>query len=396
MGIAGASFEFLRSRSPVLYIRLGGVVLMIAIIISGTLEREQDPATTLGWQVLMASLALAYGMAFWLNTEPFPQQRPWQKWMLCAQYALSIPFGTATVSLLTTATIPLVLRSRYWRPWMLAQVALVVGQTTWLIRSAIPRIPREVTQTEILAAVSSSAIESLAWQLFAFAAAVLIVRLNGEREKLARLNAELRGAQLLLSDASRLSERLRISRELHDSLGHHLTALNLQLEVAQHLPDDQLRPQLGQAQFLSRLVLADIRQAVSEWRAESSTALPEALRSLTTGTVAVDLKIEIEDRLPSAGPALAHALYRCAQEGITNTLKHGAARHITISLRRQEEHLVLEVADDGQGSAAVVPGNGLSGMEARMQEFGGSVRFETATAQGFRLIVTVPLPVVAA
>ena len=396
MGIAWAPFEFLRSRSPVLYIRLGGIVLVIAIIISGTLERQQDPASTLGGQMLMAGLTLAYGVAFWLNTEPFPQQRPWQKWMLGAQYGLSIPFGTATVSLLTTATIPLVLRSRFWRPWMLAQVALVVGQTIWLIRSALVQIPREVTQGEILATIGSNIIETLAWQLFAFAAAVLIVRLNGEREKLARLNAELRGAQLLLSDASRLSERLRISRELHDSLGHHLTALNLQLEVAQHLPDDQLRPQLAQAQFLSRLVLADIRQAVSEWRAESSTALPEALRSLTTGTVAVDLEIEIEEGLPSTGPALAHALYRCAQEGITNTLKHAAARHITISLRHQEEQLVLEVSDDGQGSSAVMPGNGLSGMQARMEEFGGNVRFKTAPGKGFRIIVTVPRPVVAA
>ncbi|MCX6596898.1 MAG: sensor histidine kinase [Acidobacteria bacterium] len=379
-----------------LYIRLGGVVLVLAIIISGTIERQQEPASSLGSQVLMAALALAYGVVFWLNTGPFPQRLPWQRWLLVMQYGLSMPFSSATVSLLTTATIPLALRQRFWWPWMLAQMALVVGQTVWQIQSAVARAPVVVTQSDVVGAIAANIIESMAWQLFAFAAAVLIVRLNREREKLARLNAELRGAQLLLSDASRLSERLRISRELHDSLGHHLTALNLQLEVAQHLPDDQLRPQLAQAQFLSRLVLADIRQAVSEWRAESSTALPEALRSLTTGTTAVDLKIEIEEGLPSAGPALAHALYRCAQESITNTLKHGAARHITISLRRQEGQLVLEVSDDGQGSAALVPGNGLSGMEARMEEFGGTVQFETAAGKGFRIIVTVPLPVVAA
>ncbi|MBP7917273.1 MAG: histidine kinase dimerization/phosphoacceptor domain-containing protein, partial [Arenimonas sp.] len=86
------------------------------------------------------------------------------------------------------------------------------------------------------------------------------------REEQRRLNAELRATRTLLAESSRVGERLRISRELHDLLGHHLTALSLNLEVAGHLTEGLAQEHVKQSHSLAKLLLADVREAVSEMR----------------------------------------------------------------------------------------------------------------------------------
>src|SRR3546814_12036878 len=78
-----------------------------------------------------------------------------------------------------------------------------------------------------------------------------------------RSNSELRATRALLAESSRLSERMRISRELHDLLGHHLTALSLNLEVATHVSSGKAQEHVRQAHTLAKLLLTDVREAVS-------------------------------------------------------------------------------------------------------------------------------------
>ena len=86
------------------------------------------------------------------------------------------------------------------------------------------------------------------------------------RDSLSRANAELRATRALLADSSRMAERARISRELHDLLGHHLTALHLQLEVATHLAEGEVRGPVSKAKSVAKVLLADLREAVSTLR----------------------------------------------------------------------------------------------------------------------------------
>jgi signal transduction histidine kinase len=106
----------------------------------------------------------------------------------------------------------------------------------------------------------------------------------GSRRRRARSNAgwnaELRATRALLAESARVNERTRISRELHDLLGHHLTALSLNLEVAGHLSEGRVKEHVQQAHTLARLLLTDVREAVSQLREGGAIDLGAALRPL--------------------------------------------------------------------------------------------------------------------
>ncbi len=137
--------------------------------------------------------------------------------------------------------------------------------------------------------------------------------------------------------------------------------------------------------------MADIREAVSEWRAETSTALPDALQSLTSAFASSQLVLDVGTEIPATPPIVTHALFRCAQEAVTNAMRHAGPSRITVSLRHDAGTLRLAVEDNGRGIAEIRPGNGLSGLRSRVEEIGGKVSFDTAFGKGFRMEVEVPL-----
>ncbi|MBC7928091.1 MAG: sensor histidine kinase, partial [Bryobacteraceae bacterium] len=332
---------------------------------------------------------------FILATAPFPRHTPRQRWLLLAQIFTSIPLES-NLSVLAAITIPLVLRKGQWWRWLawtlgLLAVRIVVGGLYWFNVNR-SRIPSDTSAWALPFTLSVGLSEILAWHMFGFLAAMLIVRIYDDQQRLALLNAELKGAQFLLMDSGRLSERVRISRELHDSLGHHLTSLSLQLEIAERLPDSQIRPKLREVRFLARLLMAEIREAVSQWRSETSPALTDALRSLSGAMPGITVEMSIEPAMPPTPPSLGHALFRCAQEALTNAVRHGGATTLQVSLRHQDDVLYMEMTDNGIGCASPMPGNGLSGMASRMAEFDGGVSFNSAPGQGFYVEVHAPCP----
>src|SRR5204863_1503702 len=96
----------------------------------------------------------------------------------------------------------------------------------------------------------------------------------------ARANAELHATRALLVEDSRVAERLRISRDLHDTLGHHLTALSLQLEVASRLASGPAAERVTEAHAITRLLLGDVRDVVSRLRESSHFDVAAAIRTL--------------------------------------------------------------------------------------------------------------------
>lgn len=209
----------------------------------------------------------------------------------------------------------------------------------------------------------------LGFQLFAFFAA--------------RLHAQL-------AERSRAEERLRIARELHDALGHHLTAMSLNLEIAAHQTTGEAHDNVRAAQSLARLLLGDVRELAYSMKHGRAADIADGLARLAEIVPVPAVHVEVPDGLRVTDPRSSHALLRCAQEFVTNSIRHAGARNIWIALSAGASGLELTARDDGVGARELRPGAGLSGMRERLEELGGSLVIDAGGA-GFSLRATVPV-----
>ncbi len=233
-------------------------------------------------------------------------------------------------------------------------------------------------------------IMNLGLTLFPFIASLLAMKQVQARSELRRVNSELLATQSLLAENTRIAERVRISRELHDLVGHHLTALTLNLEVASHVSEGKSKQHVDQAASISRLLLSDVREVVSDMRRDGQVDLREALEMLARGVPDLNVHLEIPQKLSQTDPRRAQILLRCAQELITNAVRHASAANLWISLEAGEEGLSLRARDDGQGVLQLMPGNGLNGMRERLKELGGRLDISTAPGAGFQVRAWMP------
>ena len=228
----------------------------------------------------------------------------------------------------------------------------------------------------------------LGFQSFA-AVAVYVARREAEaRQALAFANAELRATRSLLEEASRVNERTRIARELHDVLGHDLTALGLQLEIATHVPCDKAPEHIAKARDVNARLLRNVRDVVGAMRASEGADLREALHTLVEDLPGLAVHLTLPDSLRIDDAARAHCVLRCVQEIVTNTLRHARASNLWITIEQRPDGIAVDTRDDGRGAQAMLLGHGLSGMRARLEELGGFLRIAPAPS----FAVTAQLP----
>jgi signal transduction histidine kinase len=213
------------------------------------------------------------------------------------------------------------------------------------------------------------------------------------REDQRRLNAELRATRTLLAESSRVGERLRISREVHDLLGHHLTALSLNLEVAGHLTEGLAQEHVKQSHSLAKLLLADVREAVSEMRQGGTIDIIASIEPLLQSVPNLQIDFQADRALRLEDAADAQVVLRCVQEIITNTIKHAGAKKLELTLQKLDKLLTLNAKDDGYGVSLAKLGNGLQGMKERVAARNGQMVIHTAPGQGFTVSITLPLGV---
>jgi signal transduction histidine kinase len=230
----------------------------------------------------------------------------------------------------------------------------------------------------------------LALQLVAFFVFRAMAREVAARSALAAGNAELRALGTVLADGSRMAERLRIAQELHDALGHHLTALSLNLEAALQLTQGAAHASVATAQALARRLLSDVREIVAASRASDGVNLAQALHSLSEAVPRPRIHLDIPADLRAPDPERAHTLLRCAQEMITNAARHSDADNLWISVRREGDALCIEARDDGRGSDGA-DGFGMRGMRERIARAGGQLRVVTQPGRGFAVSALLPL-----
>jgi signal transduction histidine kinase len=224
------------------------------------------------------------------------------------------------------------------------------------------------------------------FQAFAVSTVALARSERVAREALARANAELHATRALLAENSRVDERLRIARDLHDTLGHHLAALSLQLDVASRLADDRAAEHVRQAHAITRLLLSDVRDVVSRMRDSGRIDLAQAIRALVPAPGGdLHVHLDIPDTLAIDDSARADAILRCVQEIITNTARHAAAANLWIRLEPGPDGIALHARDDGRGASSLTWGNGLRGMRERFEEHSGRVEFDGAAGRGFEV-----------
>ena len=208
--------------------------------------------------------------------------------------------------------------------------------------------------------------------------------------ELRRVNAELLATRALLAESARDSERLRVSRELHDVTGHKLTALNLNLELLRHDAGIGARRELATASQLGSELLSDIRAVVSRLRSDDGIDLREALRRLAEPFPRPTIRIDVQEGLRVRSTEVAEVLLRAAQEALTNSVRHAGASHIWVSLQPGADRIDLVVADDGPFTGSYTAGNGLTGLRERVEGIGWSVGIDRSDHGGLQLTVHVP------
>jgi signal transduction histidine kinase len=243
--------------------------------------------------------------------------------------------------------------------------------------------------------------------LFALSLAFVLLLMNAllterqSREKLALANAQLRQYALRIENQATLQERNRIARDIHDSLGHSLTALNLQLETAlKLLSTDPAKATsfLAQAKRLGSTALQDVRHSVSAMRSDplQGRSLEEAIASLilefqrSTGITPIS-NLMVGCPIP---PEMTPALYRIVQEALTNICKYAEANEIKINLQISSNQLELIIQDNGKGFNVKqnISGFGLQGMRERTLALGGKFEINTSPGEGCKITAKFKLP----
>jgi signal transduction histidine kinase len=198
-------------------------------------------------------------------------------------------------------------------------------------------------------------------------------------------------AQAVIASTARDAERLRISRELHDAWGHELTALGLQLEIATHVGDPgRVNDHVRQAKGLASELLAKVRDVVSTLRESERCDLKDALealaQSIPTPAIHVDMSPGVR-----VSPEHAHALMRCAQEAVTNAVRHAGASNLWLQVTSDGHGVRLVARNDGSVRAiASSPGSGLLGMRERVECLGGKLAVRSGADFGFTVDAWLP------
>lgn len=338
--------------------------------------------------------------------EPWSQAAP--RWALAVLFGLLVPLavgqlllsplpGLAGVLLVLNA----VMMAEYLRP-RVAIVAIVAQTSLMLLPGLWDPSLWEVPWTLV------TAVAFLSFQGFAFVMVVSLRQAETARRESEAIQTALREAQARLAESSRTEERLRIARDLHDAVGHQLTALSLTLQVAARQASDGSREQLLLCQRLAADLLDEVRSVVGQMReggAEPALVdgaaaprvpgarLRDALVALGDGLPRPRLHVHVDETLPALPQPLADVVSRCVREIVTNAARHSDAADVWVSVEHAHGVVELTAHDDGRvaGPGPVVAGNGLTGMAERCAAHGGSLAWRVAPDGGFSLQASLPL-----
>ncbi len=228
-------------------------------------------------------------------------------------------------------------------------------------------------------------------------------RIRAERllQDLQKAHQQLQEYALKIEELAITAERGRLAREMHDTLGHRLTVAAVQLEGAQRLVNthpERAKQMIATVREQVLAALDELRTTVARLRSpvEVDLPLPQALRRLTrdfTQATGIQVHLQLPDTLPPLPESHRLALYRAAQETLTNVQRHAKAHQVEITLDTKEDRLILRVRDDGQGipENAETQGFGLRGLRERAVQLGGTLHVTPLHPHGTEVVLEIPI-----
>jgi len=289
-------------------------------------------------------------------------------------------------------------------PSSVAVLVAVLCAATGLmpVRVAVPVLIAAFVVLEMVASITGQDfgfLAVLAGFAVLFGSMYLAFRLAEAQRETKRLLAELEAGQAALAEAAGLAERQRLAREMHDVLAHSLSGLSLQLEgarmlVAEDPSDPRLPVAVDRAHHLARTGLEEARRAIGMLRDDDLPG-PDRLAAMAeqfTRDQAVPCDFAVSGEPHPLGSQARLALYRVAQEALTNVTKHASPTRVSLRLAYESTATRL-IVEDFAARPPVIPdetgGYGLTGMRERAELLGGTLS-AGATGHGFRVELAVP------
>jgi len=366
--------------------------------------------------VAFSALQVGYVVVVtWLYRLVWPDTEVWQ-----------IALGLTLLAIITEAVSLLSLIGLQW-DWLMFLVTAVLSFTILPLRPAIGA----GIFLYVMAGVNLGLLENWDWSAlypslltllpaFAFVAvfSLIVQVLQNQKYRAERLLGELEESKAELEQAHRrlqsyadeveelavVRERTRLAREIHDTLGHYLSILTIQLETIAKLQErdpERASVEIAEARRVAAQSMQEVRNAVAALRPTSiatlslAGALAQLGEEFERSSPETALTLDLETELPALSPDISLALYRAAQEALTNVRKHARAGKVLLRLRYEEGALELLAQDNGRGTvptgATLEGGFGLVGLRERVELLGGQLWHGPAEQGGYRLVVRVPV-----
>ena len=227
-----------------------------------------------------------------------------------------------------------------------------------------------------------------------------------EKAKVTKLNKELEESYAKLQEYSArieelivAKERNRVAQEIHDSLGHSLTAIIMHLDYIEKIvlnDSNKAKEIVVKTQNLARNSIDQVRMAVYALKDSNSLhrGLVSSIKDMI-GSIEVNEGISVkhclDEKVEDLSPNIKDILYKTIQEGLTNGINHGKSTEFRIEVQVEEEKLHLKIQDNGRGCKDINKGNGLFGIEERVKLVSGEVGFESVIGEGFIILISIPI-----
>jgi signal transduction histidine kinase len=228
--------------------------------------------------------------------------------------------------------------------------------------------------------------------------------LRKEKKEVERLNQELKLSYNKLKEQSEkieelaiAKERNRVAGEIHDNLGHSLVALNMNLDVIEKIIDRDIvkaKQLASKSHILTRESMEELRKAVYALKEEGSSTLIDSIEGIAAnieGTGEVKVILDVDEKVEDLLPEYKNIIYISIKEALTNSIKHGGAKEISINIKLGKNEVLVSIEDNGLGCSNLVKGNGLIGIEDRINKFGGDVTYNGKDKEGFKIDLSLPI-----
>jgi signal transduction histidine kinase len=274
-------------------------------------------------------------------------------------------------------------------------VLLIINFIAFCIPYKINAIPSNI----------SSIKDIFIYYLNSFVVVFVVRSMFMEKLKTDKLNKDLISANQKLKEYSTkieeltsAKERTRIAQELHDSIGHSLIALSMNLDYAENVVDlkpEKAKEVINKAHIISKDCIVKLREVVSVLKEDTSIiSLKEAVNRLFENfhhNERYEFYFEMDDAIETELPEIKSCLYKIIMEGITNGIKHGNADVFNIKLIKAFDNIIFEINNNGVGCGNIKKSNGIDGIEKRITNLGGIVEFYSEKINGFAIHGKIPV-----